>query len=263
MPIYEPKISTWMPGFVLSDLLTLSNFSWVKMQTLFPPHPWLSHTSLSLSLHLPTFWRNIIKVESGYLALLRDAIPICCGATSSISLPFILLQTFHVGGCFLYGDHCSRSLCVLADDLDSQRCPLIQLPKYASKSKFEGDSVQWIIPIVHHKSACDSSQWMIYIVLEEKSVNDHILEGSWSTHQVILSHSFMLCAGQQPLWGIRQPGWDLMQPEKQPTRQEQKTTEKAINTIFNEVRQRAHVLRARERSYWFNNQLQVVHFFFF
>ena len=38
-----------------------------------------------------------------------------------------------------------------------------------------------------------------------------------------------------------------MQPEKQPTRQEQKTTGKAINTVFNEVRQRAYILGGRER----------------
>ena len=38
-----------------------------------------------------------------------------------------------------------------------------------------------------------------------------------------------------------------MQPEKQPTRQNSEQQRKAINTIFNEVRQRAYVLGARER----------------
>ena len=38
-----------------------------------------------------------------------------------------------------------------------------------------------------------------------------------------------------------------MQPEKQPTRQNNEQQRKAINTVFNEVRQRAYVLGARER----------------
>ena len=38
-----------------------------------------------------------------------------------------------------------------------------------------------------------------------------------------------------------------MQPEKQPTRQNNKQQRKAINTVFNDVRQRAYVLGARER----------------
>jgi len=38
-----------------------------------------------------------------------------------------------------------------------------------------------------------------------------------------------------------------MQPEKQPTRQNNEQQRKAINTVFNEVRQCAYVLGARER----------------
>ena len=40
-----------------------------------------------------------------------------------------------------------------------------------------------------------------------------------------------------------------MQPEKQPTRQNNEQQRKIINTVFNEVRQRAYVLGARERDF--------------
>ena len=45
-----------------------------------------------------------------------------------------------------------------------------------------------------------------------------------------------------------------MQLEKQPTRQNSKQQRKAINTIFNEVRQRAYVLGVREREILFIQQ---------
>ena len=38
-----------------------------------------------------------------------------------------------------------------------------------------------------------------------------------------------------------------MQPEKQPTRQNTEQQRKVINTIFNEVRQRAYIFGVRER----------------
>jgi len=40
-----------------------------------------------------------------------------------------------------------------------------------------------------------------------------------------------------------------MQSEKQPTRQNNEQQRKAINTVFNEVRQHAYVLGARERDF--------------
>ena len=52
-----------------------------------------------------------------------------------------------------------------------------------------------------------------------------------------------------------------MQPEMYPTRQEQRTQwRKQINTVFNEVRQFAYVLGARERErfYWFKNQYKLI-----
>ena len=58
----------------------------------------------------------------------------------------------------------------------------------------------------------------------------------------------VLCA-QGTTTSLRNPPTcgGLMQPEKQPTRQNNKQQRKAIHTVFNDVRQHAYVLGARER----------------
>jgi len=59
-----------------------------------------------------------------------------------------------------------------------------------------------------------------------------------------------LCNNQ---WGTKQQR-DIA--VKYPKTQEQITRKKA-NRVFNEIRQFAYVLGARERFYWFNDQVQV------